>query len=184
MKVKLAILGLVVVCLWGRPAYADTIVDISATWCSACQRGGFPPVDFQAQATVEPVTGTFFNILFNDLFTGSVMEVTGISGTLNGSPISFLQAPQGAGSWLYPDLFIGALYFTANGQPGWMFWDGAFPYIVITDDTGTGFPSPVDYSASVHTPEPGTLGLVGLGLAFLCCRLKARAVAPHASRRF
>jgi hypothetical protein len=182
MKSKLAILALLGVCLWGRPAYADTIVDISATWCSACQRGGMP-VDFQAQATVEPVTGTFFNILFNDLFTGSVLEVTGISGTLNGSPISFLQAPQGDGSWLFPDLFIGALYFSTNGQPGWMFWDGAFPTLVLTVD-GSGLSAPVNYSATVNTPEPGTLGLVGLGLAFLCCKLKARAVAPHASRRF
>jgi len=180
MKVKLAILGLVLLCLWGRPAYADTIVDISATWCSACQFGGMP-VDFQAQATVEPVTGTFLNILFKDLFTGSVLEVTGISGTLNGSPISFLQAPQGNGSWLYPDLYIGALYFSANGQPCWMFWDGAFPTLVLAAD---GLSAPVNYSATVNTPEPGTLGLVGLGLAFLCCRLKARAVAPHASRRF
>jgi hypothetical protein len=180
MKSKLAILALLGVCLWGREVHADTIVDISATWCSACQFGGMP-VDFQAQATVEPVTGTFFNILFNDLFTGSVLEVTGISGTLNGNPISFLQAPQGDGSWLYPDLFIGALYFSANGQPCWMFWDGAFPTLVLGAD---GLSAPLNYSATVNTPEPGTLGLVGLGLAFLCCRLKARAVAPHASRRF
>jgi hypothetical protein len=96
MKSKLAILALLAVCLWGREVHADTVVDISATWCTSCRPGIGMPVDFQAQATVEPVTGTLFNIGFNFLFTGSgVLEVTGISGTLNGSPISFLQAPQG-----------------------------------------------------------------------------------------
>src|SRR5262249_20258444 len=175
MKSKLAILALVWVCLWGRPAYADTIVDISATWCTSCQRGGFP-VDFQAQATVEPVTGgTFLNLVVNDMYTGNVLEVEGLSGTLDGSPISLLQAPAGDGSWLYPDLFVGGLWFSANGRPGSLFWDGAFPTLVITAADGTGLNTPVNYSATVNTPEPEMLGLFGLGFVFLCRRLKTRA---------
>jgi PEP-CTERM motif len=179
MKVKLAILGLVLLCLWGRPAYADTIVDISATWCDICHFGG-GPVDFQAQVTVELVTGTFLNLVQQDTFVGTVWEVTGLNGTLNGNPISLMQPPLGDGSWLYyPDFFIGGLWFAVNGQPAWMFWDGGYPTLAVTDRAGIGWnpdvtSAPVFYSATVNTPEPGTLGLVGLGLAFLCYRLKAR----------
>jgi hypothetical protein len=173
MKSKLAILALLGVCLWVRPAYADTIVDISATWCEECRPTVGMPVDFRAQVTVEPSTGTFFNPI-GFTFT-NVLEVTGISGTLNGSPISFLQAPQGDGSWLFPDLFIGALYFSANGQPCWMFWDGAFPTLVITTDAGFGVDVPINYSATVNTPEPATLGLFGMGFAALWWRLRSQA---------
>jgi hypothetical protein len=104
--------------------------------------------------------------------------VTSLSGTLNGSPISLRPAAQGDGSWLFPDLFIGALYFTADGGPGSMFWDGEFgPTIVFTEffednQTFGSVSTPVNYSATVNTPEPGTLGLFGLGFLFLCCRLK------------
>jgi hypothetical protein len=176
MKSKLAILALLAVCLWGREVHADTVVDISATWCTSCRPGIGVPVDFQAQATVEPVTGTFYNIGFNFLFTASdVPEVTGISGTLNGSPISFLQAPQGDGSWLYSDFFIGALYFSVDGQPCYMFWDGAFPTLVMISDAGFGVDVPVNYSATVNTPEPATLGLFGMGFAALWWRLRSQA---------
>jgi len=78
MKVKLAILGLVLLCLWGRPAYADTIVDIVATFCPNCF--GHPlPVDFQAQVTVMPVAGdpssfgAFFNPIVNGFYNGPVL---------------------------------------------------------------------------------------------------------------
>jgi hypothetical protein len=195
MKVKLAILGLVLLCLWGRPAYADTIVDIVATFCPNCP--GHPlPVDFQAQVTVMPVAGdpssfgAFFNPIVNGFYNGPVLEVTGISGTFNGNPISFMQAPFGDGSWLYPDLFIGALYFSGASCPCSMFWDGGFgPTITFTEffDNNQTFGSgstPVNYSATVNTPEPGTLGLFGLGFLFLCCRLKARGRITGLRHRF
>src|SRR4030095_12526827 len=152
MKVKLAILGLVVVCLWGRPAKADTIlVDIVATECTDCSAASLP-IDFRAQVTVEPVTGSFINPAFsNYVFATNVLEVTGMSGTLNGSPLSLMPARFGDGSWLFPDLYLGALYFSSDGVSASMFWDGGTPTIAFE----TGYTSPLHYSATVSTPEPG-----------------------------
>jgi hypothetical protein len=67
----------------GKRGLCRSVIDISTTWCNSCGFG--VSVDLQAQLTVEAATGTFLNSGQAHLFTGSVYEVTGIIGTLNGN---------------------------------------------------------------------------------------------------
>ena len=90
-----------------------------------------PLINLQAQFTVEQVTGTFFNSGEAYLFTGTEYEVLGITGTLNGSPMTLTAAPQGIGSWLYEqgsNFELGTVYFTANGSFSWLENDAALTY--------------------------------------------------------
>jgi hypothetical protein len=159
------------VCLWAREVKADTFVDVSAIG-SALPNG--IPIDLQAQLTVEAVTGTFFNPGLAVSFTGTVYEMTGITGTLNGNPIAFFKDPLGDGSWLNLDLSLGAFYFSAGSNECWLENEGDYPLIAIITDNGAGGGgigngTPINYHANlVSTPEPTTVGLLllGIGSAF------------------
>jgi len=161
-----------------REVYADTVVDITATRCDSC----FPsnvPVNLQAQLTVEAVTGTFFNSGGAFLFTGSVFEVIGITGTLDGNPISPFPAPAGDGSWLNMNLSLGTVYFSAGGSECWIQNDNLFNLIEILDANGDGFGTntAINYSATAGTPEPPSFLLLAAGLSVLAFFKPIRNVA-------
>jgi hypothetical protein len=169
VKSKLAMLVLAVVCLWGREACADTVIDVSATLCSICAPpNGFSTIDLQAQLTVETVNGTFFDPGLASFFTGTVYEVTGITGTLNGNAITSFPAPLGDGSWLNLDLSLGSVYFSAGGFRCSLEHDG-YDLIDLVSNNGAGGGeagggAPISYSASVSTPEPSSFLLLAIGL--------------------
>jgi hypothetical protein len=163
--------------LFAIPTHADgtTIVDITATRCDSCLSLEAPtPVDLEAQLTVEAVTGQFFNSGSDFLFTGTVDEVIAITGTFNGNPITFFQAPQGEGSWLYPNSYaLGSVYFMAGGSESWLENDNAFNLIETLDSNGDGFGTntPIVFLASdpppAGTPEPSPAALLATGLLAL-----------------
>src|SRR5271169_3612319 len=102
MKVKLAVAFAVL--LSATLARADSTpitLDVTATACVGCLSNNPPPISLIAQFTVEQVTGQFFQPGEGlPLFTGTEYEVVGISGTLNGSPMTLAPTPEGVGSWL------------------------------------------------------------------------------------
>jgi len=153
------------------PACADTLVDVSAVTCESCFGSGLPEITLGAQFTVTPVTGTFFNSGSGYLFTGTVDEVTGITGTLDGGSMTLASAPQGDGSWLYQigdNFYLGSVYFTANGSFSWLENDNAFNLLEIMDANGDGYGQniPIEFSAvdPAEAPEPASLALLGVGL--------------------
>jgi len=178
MKLKLVValaLG-----LFATVARADStpfVIDVTATSCTTCFGSPvIPLINLQAQFTVEQVTGTFFNSGEAYLFTGTEYEVLGITGTLNGSPMTLTAAPQGIGSWLYEqgsNFELGTVYFTANGSFSWLENDAAFNLLEILDANGDGYGSnnPIYWNtvdpAPVGASEPSTLLLAGMGLAAL-----------------
>ena len=159
------------------PAYADTTQtqtwDITATACFICTGNyGLPPQPISLSATFTTVTasGEFFDYGIDDLLYGTVDEVTSISGTLNGQPITLGAIPFGDGSWLTsygPSYgagggFIGTVYFDVNGVPGWIYTDSDYDeisgipvYWTATDPTG--MPEP---SALLLLTVPLSLGLM------------------------
>lgn len=168
MKSRLVILVLVMVCLWGPAVYADTVVNLSANLCSVCPPpAGVSTIDLQAQLTVAVVDGTFFDPGLAEFFTGSFYEVQGVSGTLNGNSISSFTAPLGDGSWLNSNLSLGAFYFSSGGFECWLENEGNGYLIVLVADNGAGGASAasINYEASIVTPEPSPLFLVGLIMA-------------------
>ncbi len=143
-------------------AQADT-VDITVTTC-LCGINDATPIDLQAQLTVEQVTGTFFQPDGAYLFTNTVDEITALTGTVNGYSMTLDQAPYGDGSWIYAPGYgapyqLGAIYFSADGIPSWMFND--------VDNYLEGFAGGnlVTYEATdpVGAPEPATLLLLSAG---------------------
>jgi hypothetical protein len=192
MKAKLAILILAVVCLWGQTAHADTVVDLSAILCSVCPPpNGFSTIDLEAQLTVEAANGTWLDAGQAAFFTGTVLEVKAITGTLNGNPISFFPAPAGDGSWLKPaTLRPGFVTFSADGFMFWLADEGDSISINYTQPNGLGTSSAdVNITTTVvSTPEPSSLlllivGLLAAGIAFLRFSpfsLASRADANHA----
>lgn len=176
VKSKLAALALLLVCFCAQEVKADSVVEFSAT--GSALPGGIP-IDLQALLTVESVTGTFFNPGLAVFFTGTVYEITNITGTLNGNPISFFQNPAGHASWLNLDLSLGAFYFSANGNECWLENEGDYSLIAIVTDNGAGGSAPgngtpISYHADlVSTPEPTTLALLLLGLSSAFALLKA-----------
>jgi hypothetical protein len=162
---KTAVLALVTLLFVGV-ARADTVVvDLAATNAGYYDQF-FGLVDLQAELTMQLVTGTFFDPGRADFVIGPhqqptpVYELTGIRGTLNGNPISFFQDPVGDGSWLWPDLTLGAIYFSVNGDEAWLENDIDYSLISIPSDVDRihGNGSPINYSTHiVSTPEPGLL---------------------------
>ncbi len=186
MKVKLAVAFAVL--LFATLARADSTpvtVDITAINCLC----GFPattPINLQAQLTVEQVTGTFFYPGEAFFFTGTVDEVTAITGTVNGFAMTFLQPPVGDGSWVEAPGFdyfstgaygLGYIYFSADGIPSWMFND-VTNYLEGFDGDNTVVYSAVD-PAPAGAPEPPSLLLSGIGLALLCLFAKLKMRAPN-----
>ena len=77
----------------------------------------------------------------------------------------------GDGSWPWPDLTLGAIYFSVNGDEAWLENDIDYSLISIPLDVDRihGNGSPINYSTHiVSTPEPGLL-LTLLG-SFWCWR--------------
>ena len=169
MKSKLAFLALLAVCLWGREVKADTVVAVSATETTT---PGSIPIDLNAQLTMDIVTATFFDPGQAIFTTRTAYEMTGITGTLNGKPISFFKDPIGAGSWLNLNLSLGAFYFSAGGSEVWLENDVDYLLIAIVPNEGAGGvgfggSTPINYHANlVSTPEPPTVGLLLLGIGY------------------
>jgi len=166
MKLNCAFLVVVGLLVFATPTYADSIIVVSATTCTTC----FPStvnIDLHAQFTVQLVTGQFFNSGAGHFFTGTVAEVVGITGTLNGQPMTLIPPRYGDGSWLFPDSYgLGTVYFMAGGSPlSWLQNDNAFNLVEITDPNGSGFGTntPINWSA-VPLPEPPSFVLLAVGL--------------------
>jgi hypothetical protein len=147
---------------------AVQILDRRSTRLSA----GFPA----GRARKEVGTSTWLEAGQASFFTGTVLEVKAITGTLNGNPISFFPAPAGAGdgSWLSPfNLRVGLVYFSSNGFVFWL--DDEVDAININytqaDGLGTSSAAVNVTTTIVSTPEPSSLlllvvGLLGAGMAF------------------
>jgi hypothetical protein len=185
MKSKLAFMALAVVCFCGM-AKADT-VDITASEFYGRVDGfnALPFVDLQIQLTVEPVIATdgeFFRVNFGPISAPTsgleVLEVTGITGTLNGNPVSFLPASVGAGSWLFPEtLGLGGLWFSSGGFD-WLMGNDALNNLLSNDQTTT----PIFYNPTiVNTPEPSSFMLLAIGLTGLAWRWFS--IPPRRDRR-
>jgi hypothetical protein len=103
----LAVLGIYQV------SHADTLVDVTATQCDACVSTPTEPIQLPAvsldlELTVTPVTGVFFDPGYDMDFTETVDEITSMSGTLNGNPVTM----------------VGTDYLTlGNYQLGWVCFD-------------------------------------------------------------
>jgi hypothetical protein len=196
MKSTLAILSLALVCLWGQEVKADTVLDISAT-CDPIDINC--ALDLQAQITVRPVTGLFFNPDGLFFFTGTQDEVLTMTGTLNGDPVSYspnspsLPAP----SWVVfgpsiggPGVLVGLpggfdvgdLQFSVGGVHYTSFNFGGHDVLFSNDNNTSGI---VDYTATVvGTPEPPLFvllatGLLGLGWRRLKGRARTAADVPN-----
>lgn len=178
MKSKLAILALVVVCSWGAGVARadDIVVNLDATNVGSGYEQFFGADTFHGELTMRLTESqcTFFDpgratCAVGPFFSPTpVLEMTGITGTLNGQPISFFQDPQGAGSWLWPNLELGAIYFSFNGTEAWFENEGDGYLLDIPDlagPTGLGRSTPINITTSiVSTPEPTSLMLLSLGL--------------------
>ena len=152
-------------------ARADT-VDITVTNC-LCGLPSTTPINLEAQLTVEQVTGTFFFAGQAFLFTGTVDEVTALTGTLNGYPMTLDPAPFGEGSWIQTAsgspgyngdsaYVLGTIYFSADGIDSWLMND------VTNYLEGFSVSGPVYYSAdSVSAPEPATYAMLIAGIVSL-----------------
>jgi hypothetical protein len=177
--------------LFSVSAKADstTLVDVTASTCQLCLTPEtYPEITVAAQFTVTPVTGTFFNSGSNYIFTGPVLEVTNIAGTIDGEAMTLAAAAQGDGSWVYQcgaNFCLGSVYFTANGSFSWFENDTEYNFVEITDANGDGYGEsiPIQWSATADTPESSTLLSLGLGitvlLAFAVCRRFDLTLKPH-----
>jgi hypothetical protein len=177
MKMKLAVAFAVL--LFATLARADsTPITVNATAIScqaACDQPFEPALDFQAQLTVQQTTGQFFDSGGIGLFTGTEYEVTSLTGTLNGSPVTLAAPPFGIGSWLYfePDgqIELGDVYFTANGSYDWLENDNTNDLLEISDPNDGEPNNIIAWNAVDPTPavmpEPPSSLLLGIGLAAL-----------------
>jgi hypothetical protein len=175
MKMKLAVVFAVL--FFATLARADSTqitVDVTATGCACPEFAPTAPINLQAQFTVEAVTGTFFDSGLGFLFTGTEYEVLGMTGTLNGSPMTLAAAPQGIGSWLYEaneDFLLGSVYFTANGSFDWLENDASYDLLIISGVNGSwyGSDNAIYWNAvdPVNSPEPATYGMLMAGIVGL-----------------
>lgn len=173
MKLKRASLIFSTLIILSAPAFADSgpaFVDVTATTCDSCFGNQIvQSIDLQAQLTIEPMTGEFFNSGGDYIFHGTVDRVIGITGTLNGRPMALIPAPYGDGSWLSspaPGSYsLGTVYFSAGGSVCWLQNDNAFNLIEIlsSNGDGSGTSTPI-YWGAVQVPEPNCLSLLTAGL--------------------
>ncbi len=172
MKIALAALAVLLVATAAR-ADSTTVVDVTASQCNGCYGFNPAPLTLNAQFTLEQVTGQFFDSGQQFLFPGTEWEVTSITGTLNGNPMTLAQAPQGIGSWLYDDYSLGSVYFTADGSFSWLEFDGAYDLLEIMDANGDGqgYGTAITWNAvdppPANTPEPSTYAMLIAGIAGL-----------------
>jgi PEP-CTERM motif len=188
MKSKLAILALVMVCT-GVPARADTYLDPNGTIIfpdgsvitsvlyvpssAGNSFSGFTTIHFQfaggegfATNQEQDGLGEFGLIYFTEPVSNLSVGWTDSSGiyinfTNGGNEVESATKPPSA-------CCSGVINVPGSGYFG-ITWDtdqASFP-----GGVGPGGISSLDFTV----PEPGTLGLVGLGFAFLWRRLKTRA---------
>jgi hypothetical protein len=121
-------------------------------------------------------TGTF---LTSDV--GPAYLVTGVSGTTGGLPITGLVAPGGFASndnqlfFTYPQLTVGGISFATSSFVANLSLNPATgAYRIALDDgrsNAVGFGATPD---NLRVAEPGTLALLGLGLAGLSLTLRRK----------
>jgi len=182
MKLRLALALALLVCLWGAEVARadDIVVEFDATNVGTGYEQVFGADTFSALLTMRATTSqcTFFDpgralCAVGPFFSPTpVFEMTGIHGTLNGDPVSFFQDPYGLGSWLWPDLTLGAIYFQFDGTVAYFENEGDGYLLIIERLAGA---TPINASASiVSTPEPTALMLLSLGLIGLAWRRAQR----------
>jgi hypothetical protein len=155
MKSKLTILAVILVCLSGSKVKADTVITISGTGETP------PPFDLEAQLTLEPVFGTYFNP--GPAFDVTTTEnlVVAMTGTFNGAPVT-LTNPL---SWFGLDLSLDDVDFSAAGVQYAM-----FPDIGDTLFGPGGGLMNLTINSITNTPEPTSLVLLLVGLGGLAWR--------------
>jgi hypothetical protein len=168
MRFAVAILGLLFLCPLTRADQVE-LVDVSAVDCVACVSTPFAPppnlpnIDLQLQFTVETVTGTFLYPVYDITETMTVDEVLSMTGTFNGNTVTLAPPGQGDGDWLYTNLDLGWICFTAAGEKSCMGSDDA-NNLLSNSVIGS---VPITWTAAVVTPEPTTLLLAEIGIVIV-----------------
>jgi hypothetical protein len=144
-------------------AVAPATLHVTFSTCFSCfPELSMPSVNFDGILTVIPSTGTYFSPRLGTVNAGpSIAEVSSLSGTLNGAPVSLVENPL-TRSWLGDDVYFPG-YLTFTG--GSVAWDGS--YFIYDRTTAVGWRASI-----VPAPEPGSLPLLVLGVPviFVCAR--------------
>jgi hypothetical protein len=187
MKLKIAVAFAVL--LSATLARADSTpitVDVTVAACPQCGAFPGPPINLQAQFTVELVNGIFFNSGEDSLMPASAeYEVMGMTGTLNGSPMTLAAPPEGIGSWLSEGLNgnfeLGSVYFTSAA--GNSLLEVSDFNLLVTDLNGVASTEAITWKAvdpaPAAMPEPSTWLLLVAGVGFVLMRaVKTRKQLP------
>jgi hypothetical protein len=164
--VRIAFLTLAVTAALAATAYADgtpfTLDVTASTNAAACASvdQSCSPMSLNLQLDVTPTTNSF----------GNVLQVTGVSGMMNGQlPVSFGAQQPGTLDWLFATSYLpyGWVNFQAGGDTWLLYFDDLIAgSTAVTDQTGQmGFAYVSWDAAPASTPEPGSLALLALGLA-------------------
>jgi hypothetical protein len=147
------------------------VLDVTAISCLNCQGFDPLPLDLNAQFVVRPTFGTFYAVGGLGNITGTEDVILSMTGTLNGKPVHF----KDNGSWLFPDgSAVGALGFRANGELYSVFTDSPYTLFGVDgQDVAAGWRAQVVQEA---TPEPGSVLLLGIGLALALAWKKLRTL--------
>jgi len=123
--------------------------------------------DLEAQFTIEPIFGTYFNPGSAFFVTQTENAIIAMTGTLNGQPVTLLPSYDGTSGWFGLDLILYNLDFSAGGQQ----------YAIFPDNAQTLFGPGVDGfidltvdSITTTTPEPTSFVLLAVGLSGLAWR--------------
>lgn len=170
LAVSLALTGLVASAM---PADASPILaspaaillNVTAETCFECWNDPtLPNVTIDAQLTVVPETGRFFDPFYQDYVFGTFFRVLSITGMFNGvHAMSLAAAPNGIAPWVDRTYAPGLLYFAAAGASYRVISDHAS--ILLQGPTGSHHPQlPLRWRAVAVPDVSSTFVLLALGV--------------------